>query len=488
MLSGGPTRSLLEGQTGTRSAVSATGTDKSKHCDDGSPGNGRLLDVLQRPDTQRIYIHDYSDLDVASFERQLGPVGNLRAERAVVMAQHGDLVLVAAPVDDTYLRYLDRIGLGPGRDRVLTLARGELAGNTSVSLFEMLRRDQPCVARISERLDPERATRLSTFYGGPGTHLTQSFLQETLGCEVEVDAGTSASAVLANEKAVLRSQADAMGVPVAPGEVVSWSRLGSAAAATRLMAAIERHGWTTGGVMIRGAWSGGGLDNLVLRDGVDARDLASWLGERGHLESYLVEALLSFDASPNVQLWIDDDGGAAVLETTNQRLNGEFTHIGNAYPHDSDLRRNIDDSSLRIAEWLSDRGYRGPLGIDFLETQALHGDKRTHVFVEVNGRVNGATYGIATWSRINQCRANLARPPIAAWTTTKKIATQCRDFSELADRLGDLIYTHDHDAGAIPYNVGLLQTGGISFSILAATIADAEHLEDRLVDRIKADR
>jgi hypothetical protein len=229
-----------------------------------------------------------------------------------------------------------------------------------------------------------------------------------------------------------------------------------------------------------------GVDNLAITDGqVDVDGVQKWLAQRVHLHSYLVETRVPVVASPNLQLWISDDGGSVEhLATTKQRLDANSTYRGSEFPHRTSLDGDLIASALTLGRWLSSMGYRGPLGIDFIETVDRDSGTLTHLFAEVNGRINGATYALALGERINQIRVASQRVPMSAWITNTDLLVRARSFGELRDTLGDLIYTHASRCGVLPYNTGLLAHGQVHVAILAATVADAKTLERELIARV----
>ena len=69
--------------------------------------------MLQRPGVQRIFVHDYEAPNVPSLRPDIDAFASLYAERALLMAQGGDVVVVADEVDPAFLEYLRELEIGP---------------------------------------------------------------------------------------------------------------------------------------------------------------------------------------------------------------------------------------------------------------------------------------------------------------------------------------------------------------------------------------
>lgn len=445
--------------------------------------------MLQRPGIQRIFVHDYAAVDVPSLLSLKATMAGCYAERGLVMAQRGDVVVVLDPVDANYLRYLDEVGIGPGADGVVVLnTPHERSEAPSRSLLARLAVDDRAIVRVAEHIDGAREPTLSPYFASPVMTTTKRKLERYTGREVTIESGSVAAVDLANRKDSVRGAAQMLGVPMPDGEVCSWSLSDVAGdqPSRALLKAIARHMSDTGGVMIRGAWSMHGVDNLTIADGeLDVDVVRNWLAQRQHLHSYLVETRVPVVASPNLQLWISDDGGRVEhLATTKQRLDTDFAYRGSEFPHCTSLDGDLIASAETLGRWISSIGYRGPLGIDFIETVDRDSGALAHLFAEVNGRINGATYALALSERINQIRVASRRAPMSAWITNTELLVRARSFGELRDRVGDLIYTHAAPCGVVPYNTGLLRHGQVNVAIVAATIEDAKTVERELIARV----
>jgi hypothetical protein len=446
----------------------------------GSPcanrADGSLLNILQAPGARRLYVHDYADLNIPTMDRTMSWLADFRAERAIVMAQTGDGVLVNHSIDPDYLSYLEEIDIGPGAEAVLAL------GDSVGSLLDMLSDTEALLDWADTLLQDAEQPRLSVFYSGARSARCRAALESRIRRDVALDGCPAAIARLANRKDVVRDAAISLGIPTAPGELVAFSGRDDRGAA--LAAAVARQRAATGGVMVRATWSGGGLDNRIFTTDQPEAEAVGWLSERTHLESCLVESLLTFEGSPNVQLWVDDHDHCSLLATTDQRLGSDLIHFGNSHPYQAESLPEVESSAQLLGQWLAEQGYRGPLGIDFIASPREMSP--SYCFVEVNGRVNGATYAISLFERLNQHRQRRNLAPLGAWISSKKIATDAQRFAVLRERLATLLYQHGSASGVVPYNTGLLSIGAASFVIVGTTVAETEAIEEELEERLRA--
>jgi len=462
--------------------------------DSAAPAEGaevHFLDFMQRPGVQRVFVHDSVAVGVDSLNESRGLAKNVHAERAVLLAQAGDLVVLDRELDHDYRWFLERIGIGPARNDVLALSaeRGPASARASAGakgLFDMLE-DAAALGVLAERLDLSREVRLSPYYASDAAFGIAGALARLTGRPVSVDGGSAAAVALSNRKDLVRDQARSLDVPWSEGELVSWVDRHDDGfdLAAALAAAIRRVRSTTGGVFIRGVWSMHGSDNLrVPSGGMERARVADWLRGRPAQRAFLVEPLLPVCASPNVQMWIDDDGGVHSLAITGQRLSPSLVHQGNMFPYRSPLTSRIEASAVAIARWLSTAGYRGPLGLDFLETRDPRTGGEVALLVEVNGRINGATYVLGAVERLDRRRRAMSLAPLGHWRSATEVATHFRSFAQLAEAMGDLLYIDRCSAGVIPYNVGMLQHGAAYLLMVASRPDELDALEQAVGARM----
>lgn len=431
---------------------------------------------------QRLFLHDYCAVEVASLNHDVAGAGPAYSQRALILAQPGDIVIVGEGTDPAYLGYLNDNGLGPDPEGVVTCSP-----DTSRSeLLCQAARTPSQLAQISAQLDPGREAQLSSYYGGYQDAEFRRALQSASGRDVATTAGSAAAVELANRKDLVRAAARRLGIPVAAGEVVPWPSPDPSDVVPTLIKTAARYSADGNGVIVRGARSLAGLDNLKLHRGKAPQNLADWVAKRADQPAFLVESLLTFSASPNVQARIDDDGEYHVVAVTDQRLDASFAHFGNCFPHAScSETEHMVTSALTLCDWLSKEGYRGPIGFDFLLCPRSSEPGRDHYLAEINGRTNCATYTTSAFERINQRRGANGLAELGCWVSNIDLRTPCRSFGELQVRASDLLYQSTSSVGGVlPYFTGLLPKSSVATLTVANTVTEALDLESQFAERI----
>ena len=121
---------------------------------------------------------------------------------------------------------------------------------------------------------------------------------------------------------------------------------------------------------------------------------------------------------------------------------------------------------------MSQYGYCGVLGIDYIVT-----DENVYP-VENNARFNASSY-----SRLIVDKIKKVIPSIDYWKLIK-IRTQPCTFSELIDRIQDILYDKEKLNSVLPYNCRALSvTGAFSVLLLAEDLNHLTHLEELLDER-----
>ncbi len=452
-----------------------------------------ILDALGRNGVQRVHVHDYMAPGAPSVVAQKGASIACRAERALVMARRGDQVIVATEVDSGFLDYLDELGIGPGREAVLVLDRllATVRGDSDLQIatqgsLAALASDPHFAARLAERLaprlSPDRPTVLTPYYANGSLQSLRQALSGSLASPVTIEGGAVHAVRLANRKDLMRNEALRLGVPVAPGEVMSCEEPGEAFW-TDIVDGCDALLRDFGGAIVRGAWSMTGADVLIRRSAQHRSAVRAWLRQRRHVDCYLLEALLTVVASPNVQVWIDA-AGPLLLGSSEQRLNVDRTHVGNVYPCTASLLPQMETAALTMCRMLHARGLRGPLGVDMMQIEANGSELPGLAFAEINGRMNASSYSFALFEGVNVRRQEALRPPAGAWISRHDTPVMASHFNALREQLGDLLYAHQRLRGVIPYNTGLLQVGLVDLLLLAPSTEEALELEREVLDRL----
>jgi hypothetical protein len=423
---------------------------------------GKLLQSLGAAAGSRVFVHCGTSIDYLSELRESNPGLERYAERALLLANRQDIVCLTDEVEPDYLGFLHELGFGPDPANVIVASRYQASGST---LPDRLLDSEEALAILEQRMRQGGATQLYPFLSTTGQFELARVLGERMGTGVRVVGGDPELVAFADSKQNIRAKALELGVPVAPGEIVELPRHRREQDAGSLWSAVERQIRHTGRVIVRGASGAAGSATFVSRGGKDRELMEAWLARRSDNRTFLVEAMVDGVISPNVQIYVSPDGTAECVGITDQLLDAELTHRGNAYP--STARRTGDMARWgeRLGAWLGDMGYTGVAGFDFVEYLAADGTPRA-ILAELNPRVNGATYPLSIRERIS---------PAAAFVSGS-VATDLVRFAQLRARLSDSLYSPQRKSGILPFMTGCLPFGSCGIMALAPTRAEAAEL------------
>ena len=358
---------------------------------------------------------------VGRLAAQLFVHGQGHADRALVLARPQDIVCVPDEVDPAYLSYLSDLGLGPRRGHVVAASRFGPPAAADRALWARLAGSADALRALADLLRRNGVTRLHPYSALGGERSLAAALEVAADAELRVAAPDPTTAAYADQKHHIRAKAIELGVPVAPGEVVTLPRAGGRRRRDydALRAAVERHLRPTGRAIVRGAHGVAGASTFVVGGrGEDVDGLLRRLSQREDNRVYLVEVLVPATVSPHVQMHVAPDGGPIVcVGVTDQRWERPFVHGGNIYPSTGRSVQAMLDWSERLARWLQGQGYTGLLGLDFVEyTDPDTGDLRT-ILAELHPGMDGATYPLALQQRLNAASATWGRPESAAFVS-----------------------------------------------------------------------
>lgn len=408
---------------------------------------------------RRLFLHSVTGLP-STQARGTKPGEDRYAERALLMARAGDLVCVAAPVDQEYLAWLNAQGVGPVPADVL-VADGVSDEAAGVSLASKAARDTSLHARIAARVSAETGLALHPYAVTPEIAAVAEALGTAGIARVRVVGGDPGATARADCKHAMRARAAGLGIPVAEGEVVELPVAGGRRRRDfePVRAAIQRQLRRTGQVIVRGSLGTIGSSTFIVgRGGDDTDGVVRRLGTRADNRVYLVEALVDLTVSPNLHLRLDDGGGIATLEATDQRWSRPFVHAGNVFPSAARRLDAMEEWARALAASLQADGFGGDVGLDFVEYRDPATGAPRAFLAEVNPRVNGAGYPLALRARLNAVRHAAGRPPINAFASGT-IETRAACFGRLREALGDLLFTHERGTGIVPYLTGWLSRG-----------------------------
>ena len=436
------------------------------------PNSTTIATALRRSAAQRIFLHEPQALETPEFNRL--HTRHSFEERALHLARQGDIVLLGGAIETSYLDYLAELGIGPRRCDILVIDT-----DTDTGLTQRLATHNDWIEALRPVVDANRDLRVSPYYRTPQTEQIAQALSTAFGRPVGWDAGPPDVTRTANNKARMRSLAEDLEIPIAPGETVACTA-GPSDVLGELRKAACRHLSLTGRVIVKAATANLEYDNIIV-DEQALGLLPAWLRQRPHVTEYVVESLLPTKHSPNCTAWIHDAKSWETLGASQQRLDNNLQHTGNIFPFV--LPPEVSKYATLILRRLAALGLRGPVGLDFIEGENVSGCPQ-HFFVEVNPRVNGSTYASAIWEGVNAQRRVHGLNTLASCSSIRSVDTTFSTFSQLRARAGELIYTHDRGCGVVPYNTAALAHHNISTVALAEDAATARALEQAFLRQI----
>jgi hypothetical protein len=440
-----------------------------------------LAGVLDELDTACIFTHSITSLPPETGVARTLPGYDRYDERAVLLARPRDVVCLTAAPDPGYLAFLDGLGIGPARERLVVAG-----GDPAAPLPDRLAADSAALARVASLLRHERRVALFPYVATAREHVLRDALERALGRPVTLVGGEAEVVARANQKHWIHAEAEALGVPLAPGEILAPAP-GRRLDARDLAAAVARHVDGTGRVIVRATHSTSGSGVLVAdgaparpgADGTAAWDALERFAERHGAAPCLAQVMYDVDASPNVQLLVTSAGEVACVGVTDQRLDRSLRFAGSAHPSTARTLSAMLESGVLLARRLGALGYRGLLGLDFIEYVDPRRGGLRYALAEVNARVNAATYACALRERLDAVAARARRPAVPALRSAV-VAPRARSFRALRDALGPTLFDPATGRGAVPYNVGCLPEGECDLAVLGGSLHEVETLHDAI--------
>ena len=429
-------------------------------------------------ETRRLHVHCSSGIPTLRAPEALARF-RYSSERALVTAVPGDLVCVPGPIEPGYVSFLNELGVGPTPADVLVPDGTGTSDGVLPTLTSRVRADGALLSRIARAVAPAGALELHP-YASTADVLALAGALEAAGVpRVRVMGGAPAAAELADYKHVVRARAIELGIPVAAGEVVELPFAGGRRRRDfdLMRAAIERQLRLTGRVLVRGSVGMCGSSTFVVSEsrGEHPDEVLYQIGARADNRIYLIEAMVDAVVSPNLHLRLDRSGAVTHATATDQRWGRPLVHDGNLFPSGARMLDAMEGWARTMAGWLHSEGYAGDVGMDFVEYRDPRSGRPAAFLAEVNPRVNGANYPLALRDRLNAERGDRDLKPIEAFASGT-VTTRARSFSELADALGPLLFSHERGRGLVPYATGYLAHGRCPVAALAPTIRESLEL------------
>ena len=390
-----------------------------------------------RAGTRRLFLHCVGSA-VPALERE--------AERALVLACGDDVVCVPREIDPEYLGFLSSLGIGPSAANVVTAPARNGEGGT---LAERLLRTGGMVEKLAGRLGAADVT-LHPYAGRPDVFALANALELVRGRPTAVCAGSADATATADTKHLMRERAEALGIPVAPGEVTTLPHRGRRRGDLEpLRAAIERQLRRADRVVVRGTSSTGGSARFLVEPGGDDTDeVLRRVGLGADDRVYLVEALMDAAARATVHALVEPGSRRVRLGgVSDRRLGRGLAPAGSRFPTAARAVAEMECWAVRLGESLAAEGYAGRIGFDFVECRGEDGAPRLYL-TGVAPRASEATYAMALGQR-------LRAPAFVSGIVPARTAS----FGRLREMLGRLLYDPDRGSGIVPYGTGWLDQG-----------------------------
>lgn len=420
----------------------------------------------------RIFIHCVGSLRSLQTLDAAIPGFDRYPERALLLAQRGDLVCVGAPIDQDYLGYLAGLGIGPrAEDVVVAEGAGALADRLRAA-------PGPLVQRL--RGTGDEVVWIEPYAASDAAFALAAALRCESGAAVRVRSGLPEITTHADQKHLMRERAAALGIPVADGEVATLSHAGGRRRGDLgpVREAIERQLGRTGRVIVRGTSGASGSSTFVIgRGGDDTDGVLRRIALRTDNRCYLVEAMVEATTSPNLMLDIPPSGDPiGPAEVSDQRWGRTLVHDGNQSPSCARLLAPMEGWARMLASWLRREGYAGPVGFDFVEYRDRRTGGPAAFLAEVNPRVNGASYPLAVRRRL---------APRAAFVSGT-LRTSAPRFADVRATLDPLLFDPERGSGVVPYATGGLAQGRCAVVALAGSRLRAAELYGAARARLEA--
>ena len=431
-------------------------------------GISSLADTLGGPDVTHVFVHSTRSLPYFDTLTTVLPGFHKYADRALVAARPDDVVCVADPVEEAYLDFLGDLGIGPRPGNIVALS-SEPGADKDIPLPALALRNERALERIATLVSGGRSVVINPYITSPEEVRLASRLESVLGRPVTLLGGDPVAVEYADSKPNMRAKALQLGVPVAPGEIVELApRQDGGSDPEPVREAIARYVRRTGRVVVRGAHGASGSATHVIEDdSTSAGEVYDAIRGHTHADVYLVEVMLDVAVSPNIQMYLDPEGaGVSCVGISDQRLVATVSHAGNVYPSTATTIPHMMRDAYTLSSWLRASGCTGIVGFDFGEY--VGGEDRLHFLIEVNPRINAATYPRFLMEHLNRGQARDRRPGIEAFRLAN-VKTNAWSFAEVARRYGHLFFRHDTGQGIVPFNMGCLKYGKFSAVIFGSS-------------------
>ena len=389
--------------------------------------HGSLVESLGTP---RVFAHDIGTL--RGFGDIIHKVPGIRKyDRATAIARPEDVVFLKSAPDTAYLQWLGEVGLGSKNIVVIR-------GREDMSLPERIMRNGS-KNHLDRLLGDNRSGAIfSPYYGGRLEKRTSEYLGLFMYSNTDVSEEM-------DNKIGFKLACRKLGIPVVKESIIDTEMTES-----EMIDIISRTIDRTGRVILRGEY-GASASTIHILDHIDHTFVRELISRNPDRTRFLVEPFFETLSSPSSVWFIKQDGSIVHLRTSNQILENGISHLGNEFPVRFD-NEFVDRMSFRFAQFLVKKGFIGPFGLDYIETE------KGIFATECNPRMTGAIY---PWELVYLLEQK--GPVRAARSENVKLPQGCREFKVLRQLWNDVLYDGESSEGVlIPYNVGPISTGKIT--------------------------
>ncbi len=445
---------------------------------------GLLMEISDR-NARQIFVHTTTSIGNASDILKTKPELECYPERALLLARKNDIVCVLDSVDEEFLSFLSSLDIGPGRKNILAVPRTD-PKNGGANLTSLLASNREALQQLRRLVGSGENLILNPYVVSAREVELASVIEKILGTGISMQGGNLSVVEHMSLKGTAKAKAVELGVPVPCGEIVElkWKE-NENLDLTPIQQAIERQLSDSPRVIIRGnSGSSGSTVILVENNPQSLRSALNAIQEKIN-NIYLIEPMLDFAVSPNIQMYVEPDPGRiSCVAISDQILNSGMRHLGNVYPSQARTLKEMVESARTMSKWMQTEGYNGIAGFDFVEHENPRSGELKHFLVEINPRINASTYPKSLMESLNQ-KQGKGRPQIKAFLSAV-IKTREGSFLQLQKKYGHLFYRPETGKGLFPYNIGCLKYGKFMMAIFGESRTEVVKMYNdflSLVDR-----
>jgi hypothetical protein len=345
-------------------------------------------------------------------------------ERALLLTEEKDFIILNNYPDTDYLNYLRNIGIGT-RNILIPSVTGDCLSDRILKdqqLLNYLKNKNPLILHsyISTSAEAKIAKLINANFNGAPSNLTNKI----------------------NNKLHLLSILPKLSLPT-----LQYQTANSATVITTAKQMIKKYQQ----IVISGVQSYGGIAVWLINNSNDLIKFEKQIKECDNQEQFLITKKYQISNSPNIQYQIHSNQ-IEEIGITDQILDEKLRYKGNIYPSKIKQLDKIRQDSYILCQELQAAGYKGILGIDFIETI----DEELFI-VDINARINASSFGLQVLKKLFP---NSYQHKYLKIMPNVNIG-QTMTFKELTEKIGPL-FNKETGQGVIPYNVGGLKWGEYS--------------------------